>query len=123
MTVSPSEEKTLAARQRARAYHLAYQRIADFVKCIRKKMRITQPEFARYLGVSEISVRRWETALGHLPSSEAWRALRHASRKPLPLSIVDTVEKLKEASNGNPVNRRAPVHGALGPGNQENHPA
>ncbi len=68
MKASRSRKKTIEARRRAKKYQSRYRRIAVQVKRARRKMKMTQLQFAAFLGVSEISVRRWETALGHKPN-------------------------------------------------------
>jgi ribosome-binding protein aMBF1 (putative translation factor) len=92
---SPSRKKTIAARRRAKKYRRVYRKLASIVKLARRKMCMTQPEFAAYLGVSEISVRRWETALGHKPN-------------------IKVRQKIRGRLNGDTVNSGTPVFGAFG---------
>jgi DNA-binding transcriptional regulator YiaG len=96
--------KTILARRRSKKYPTVYRKLAEFVRGIRKRMQLTQPQFAKFLGVSEISVRRWETALGHKPSEEV-------------------MKKLKEVSqNGNSIDNLKTVFGAQRARDQENYP-
>jgi DNA-binding transcriptional regulator YiaG len=88
MTVNPSKKKTLRAKQRRKKYHNVYAEIAAVVRRAREKKKMTQKEFAAFLGVSEISVRRWELALGHEP---------HFKIR----------QKIKEILDGDPINSSA----------------
>lgn len=88
--MNPSRQKTIEARRRSKKQPRVYREIADYVRGVRERLKMTQREFAELLGVSEISVRRWETALGHKPNNRVW-------------------ERLKEYDHGN-VRRSKTVH-------------
>ena len=102
MTPTSSRKKTIEARRRAKKYRGVYRRLAAIVKRARKKMKLTQPQFAAFLGVSEISVRRWETALGHKPN-------------------VKVREKIREILNGNTIDSGTPIFGVIGSRDQKNN--
>jgi DNA-binding transcriptional regulator YiaG len=74
--ISPSKKKTLQTRRRAKKYSDVYAGIAKSVKEARAKLGLTQAEFANLLKVSEISVRRWELALGHEPNFRARQKIK-----------------------------------------------
>ncbi len=74
--ITSSKKKTLQTRRRAKKYSDVYAGIAKSVKEARSKLGLTQAEFADILKVSEISVRRWELALGHEPNFKARQKIK-----------------------------------------------
>ena len=74
--ISTSKKKTLQTRRRAKKYSKVYKEIAKSVRDARAKLALTQEQFAAKLGVSEISVRRWELALGHEPNFKARQKIK-----------------------------------------------
>jgi DNA-binding XRE family transcriptional regulator len=64
---SRSRLKERRARWRKINEAQKYAELAAWVRRIREHMRMFQSAFAEYLGVSEISVRRWELAWGYMP--------------------------------------------------------
>lgn len=46
-----------------------YKKFGKWVRSIRKRMRKTQSEFAHLLGVSKITIVRWENGLGHMAAT------------------------------------------------------
>ena len=53
-----------------------YKRLALWVKGVRDRLKIGQKEFAEKLGVSVITVRRYECSLGSYPSPATMERLR-----------------------------------------------
>ena len=74
--MNASRKKTIAARKRAKRYPARYRRIAAYILDLRSQMDLTQAGLAKLLGVAEISVRRWELALGHEPAKATWKRLK-----------------------------------------------
>jgi len=73
--INRSLKKTRAARARAKRDPERYRVLAEFVLSLRTRLKLTQAQFAKRIGVSEISVRRWESKLGHYPIKATWRTL------------------------------------------------
>jgi putative transcriptional regulator len=55
------------------------QNFADSIRGLRLAMRLTQTEFAEELGVTQVTVSRWETGYSK-PSPLAWRAVKLLER-------------------------------------------
>jgi ribosome-binding protein aMBF1 (putative translation factor) len=53
-----------------------FKRTAKWVKAIRSRLKMSQKEFAKAVGVSKITVRRWECALGHTPLPRQMKRLK-----------------------------------------------
>jgi ribosome-binding protein aMBF1 (putative translation factor) len=68
--------KERRARWRRDNHTAKYQELAAWVRRIREQMRMFQSAFAEHLGVSEITVRRWELAWGYMPCSEVMEKLQ-----------------------------------------------
>lgn len=62
--------RRFAVRALHRRIHEAqkFRKLGSWVLAIRKRMEKSQSEFARMLGVSKVTIVRWERGLGHMPS-------------------------------------------------------
>ena len=85
-----------AARAVWRRQHDAkkYLKFAKWVRAIRKRMHKSQSEFARLLGVTKVTVTRWECGLGHLPAT--WpKRMKSGALQP---STMDRLKNLDSMS-------------------------
>ena len=57
-----------------------YEKLARFVRAIRRKLDVGQAEFAAMVGVSTITIRRYECALGSYPSDATMKRLQELDR-------------------------------------------
>jgi DNA-binding transcriptional regulator YiaG len=75
-----SRRHDLRAMQRRKDEGRKYEYLAVWVKDIRTKFKVGQAEFAEMLGVSTITVRRYECALGSYPSDATMKRLQELDR-------------------------------------------
>jgi DNA-binding XRE family transcriptional regulator len=66
-----------------------YREMADWVRSIRKRLGVTQPKFAAMVGVSVVTLQRWEYAQGHMPGG--WTTKNVHGRK-----VVSNMQRLKQ---------------------------
>lgn len=80
----------LRALHRRRTQSVKFQKIAKFVKSVRKKIGVSQERFAGILGVSTITVKRWEFGSGHVPSEQSMKKLKEFGKsKEAVCQVVD----------------------------------
>jgi len=63
-----SRRKAMRALYRRLHHKTKYQLFGVWVKGIRRALHQSKSDFARMMGISEVTRRRWENGLGHLPS-------------------------------------------------------
>lgn len=101
----PSISRSLSNRENNRrgAVRALYRRIHDrkkfrelgsWVRSIRKSLGKSQSKFAEMVGVSTITVKRWENGLGHMPTT--WKG-KNKKGKPIP-SNMDRLKQLEALS-------------------------
>lgn len=57
-----------------------YSKLSRWVKSIRKRLGYSQPKFAKTVGVSVITIRRYECALGSYPSPQTMKRLKELAK-------------------------------------------
>lgn len=89
-----NRRKMLRAIYRREHERDKYQKFARWVRSIRASMKKSRKEFASLVGVSEITLRRWEYGLGHLPAT--WKKKnKHGQEVP---SNMERLRKLAALS-------------------------
>ncbi|MEJ5368925.1 MAG: type II TA system antitoxin MqsA family protein [Bryobacteraceae bacterium] len=110
------------ADEHGRLVDEAYRRLAGIltaeeIKAARQRLRMSQRQFAEYLGVGEASVKRWET--GVLPDKSSSDLIRLKTDPQAALDNFKQLEKLLErgaaASNGAEARRIGPASSARKP--------
>lgn len=65
------------AREKAKSSNLLRKTLLSaLLRSIRTQLKITQKELGKYLGVSSLTVSRWERKDGTWPRSYRWRRIR-----------------------------------------------
>jgi DNA-binding transcriptional regulator YiaG len=95
-----SRRKAIRTILRRQEHHETLKKFGAWVRELREYTKRNRKDFGKLIGVSEMTIRRWETALGTLPAQ--WRpknkkGKRIQSNAERLDSLGETIEQLKKS--------------------------
>lgn len=96
-----SEIRTKRAKFR-KEHDPRYKKFGEWMRALRASLEMSQEEFAKVMGVSYMTIRRWELGWGHFPKEEHRIKLRDISSNLKGFKPWDMTWKRGKENGNNP---------------------